>query len=137
MSIDHLGERPDRNAWEHAASNLLFDVSAAIMEKAPKKVHSSRVVLTDHLQHIRDRSENDVHLFLELHNGKVFHIKIYLAHMIRTDPSSLNVQVMLTAYQQDTITLHGGEHSLRQGWYPWNATNIAQSIVEQNPDLFG
>lgn len=137
MSIEHLTEGADRSAWEYAASNLLFDVSAALMEKSPKKVHSSQVVLTDHLQHIRDRNENDVHLFLELFNGKIFHIKIYLTHMIRTDPSSLNVQVMLTAYQHDRVTLHGGKHSFKQGWYPWDAAKIAQSIVKQNPDLFG
>ena len=136
MSIEGLREEIDKQLWEKAATDLLFDVGGMIMKLAPKRVVSLQVVLTDHLHHMRDRTENDVHLFLDLPNGEIFHLKLYLTHMMSVDQDCLNSRAELTAYRKPDVTLHGGSHSLRQGWYSWNAELIARSVIEQNQDLF-
>lgn len=115
--------------------NKLSDLFFAIGTKLAGKVQSFQTVTDDHFVHRRDRTANDIHLFLELKNGKLFHLRGYTRHMIDTKTLDSN-KVLLTGYYKDAATQTGGVHSLKQDWYPWDPNLITQAIEFQNPELF-
>jgi len=97
-------------------------------------VKSYMLMADDNFVNRRDRTSNDIHLFLELRDGQVFHLRAYTRHMLDTGEQEKGV--FLTAYLNDKVTHTGGVHSLRQASYPWDAEAVFQEILKQNPGLF-
>lgn len=115
---------------EAKVSNLFSDIGSRLSPL----VKSMTLMTDDNFVHRRDRTSNDIHLFLELKNGKVLHLRAYVRHMLETEIQDNGI--FLTAYLKDQIEQTGGAHSLRQGSYNWSAEEIVEEIKKQNPDLF-
>lgn len=98
-----------------------------------KSVKSFELMRDNDFSKRKDREINDIHLFFELENGKYFHLRAYTRYMLDT---GVKDKVFLTGYIKSSVNQVGGEHSLRQGWYEWNPTEIANEVMLQNPTLF-
>ncbi len=118
--------------FENRIASLLF----AVASKFSGKVKSTQLMSDDNFVHRRDRTTNDIHLFLELKNGQYFHLRAYTRHML--DMGGIpEDKIFLTGYIKTSVTQIGGDHSLKQGWYTWDAEAIASEVISQNEGLFG
>ncbi len=113
-------------------AELFSNVGAHLVKRGV----SVQVLLDDNLQPRRDRIVNDVHLFLELHDGTYFHLKAYTSHMLQVENEMTRGKVFLTGYHQESIHMGGRRHALRQDWYPFDDQQIAEEVIQQNPTLF-
>ncbi len=118
-------------SFENKLSELLLGVGI----KMAGKIKSWQPMSDDQFVHRRDRTSNDLHLFLELKDGKFFHLRAYTRYMLDTRSAGAD-KVFLTGYQKDTVAQTGGVHSLKQDWYSWDSEAICQEILRQNPGLF-
>ncbi|MFC1749001.1 hypothetical protein ACFL2V_09375 [Pseudomonadota bacterium] len=127
-----IEEEPDSVNLETRLTDLFYDICI----KLTKRVVSFQVMPDDYLVHRRDRTSNDLHAFLDLNDGRIFHLRAYTRHMLDAPENLEEGRVMLTGYLKDSVQLTGGTHSFKQKWYDWDAEFIAQEIVAQNPELF-
>lgn len=116
--------------FESRISDLMFTVAS----KFSGKVKSIQLMRDDDFVHRRDRTTNDIHVFLELKNGQYFHLRAYTRHMLDMGKIPED-RIFLTGYLKSSVSQTGGEHSLRQDWYIWNAEAIANEITRQNLGL--
>jgi len=116
---------------EQRASELFLDIAVSLIQR----IASFQLLRDDLFVHRRDRTSNDIHLFLELRHGGYFHLRSYTRHML-SFPHLSKDALFLTGYRKRNIELEGGTHSLRQEWYPCDFTILSQEIVSQNEDLF-
>lgn len=117
--------------FENRISDLMF----AIASKFSGKTKSTQLMRDDDFVHRRDRATNDIHVFLELKNGQYFHLRAYTRHMLDMGDIPKD-RIFLTGYKKSSVSQTGGEHSLRQDWYIWDAETIANEIISQNEELF-
>lgn len=115
--------------------NRTTELLQAIALKLSKYVKSFQLMRDDNFVKREDRTTNDIHLFLELKNGKYFHLRSYTRHMLDMNEIPKD-EIFLTGYIKESISQSGGEHSFRQSWYQWNPEVIVSEIVTQNPTLF-
>jgi hypothetical protein len=134
-------ESPDQNLKKHSIKEVMLfeskitELLQAIAAKLSRYVKSTQFMRDNNFIRREDRTTNDIHLFLELKNGKYFHLRSYTRHMLdmNTIPTD---EIFLTGYVKESISQNGGEHSFKQGWYQWNPDTIANEIIIQNPELF-
>ena len=112
------------------------DLFAKIGAQLSGKCQSFHLLRDDDFNHRRDRVSNDIHLFLELARSGYFHLRAYIRHTLQHQDKIKSSEVFLTGYYKDKISLHGGQHSFRQGWYHADSDEIAKEIEIQNPHLF-
>ena len=117
--------------FENRISELMF----ATAVKLTGKVKSFQFMRDDDFVHRRDRTTNDIHVFFELKNGQFFHLRAYTRHMLDMEKIP-DTTILLTGYIKSSVSHTGGEHALRQEWYPWDAETIANEITNQQPELF-
>ena len=116
--------------------SVTADLFAKIGAQLSGKCQSFQLLRDDDFNHRRDRDSNDIHLFLELLNSGYFHLRAYIRHMLQNKEKIKSGELFLTGYYKDEISLHGGQHSFRQGWYSADGNQIAIEIEMQNPHLF-
>ncbi len=113
-------------------ATLLFQRVAAQLQG---RFISLQLMNDDNFVHRRDRTSNDIHLFLELPQT-YFHLRSYTRHMLLAPTQVADGKIFLTGYTKQQITLTGGNHSLEQKWYHRDPVMISQEIIRQNPTLF-
>jgi len=134
---DHYDSEPPKHEtkdimlFEQQIAALLFSVAA----KFSGKIKSFQMMRDDDFVRRKDRTTNDIHLFFELNNEQIFHLRAYTRHMLEVGEIPKD-RIFLTGYQKPSIAQTGGEHSLNQAWYKWDSDLIAQGIIAQNPSLF-
>lgn len=117
--------------FDSRISNLMFEIGSRLSAK----VVSIQIMRDDDFVHRRDRTSNDIHMFCELKNGQYFHLRVYTRHMLDMDEIPTNT-IFLTGYIKELRSQIGGNHSLKQNWYEWDADIIADQIITQNPLFF-
>ena len=117
---------------ENKSKNLFVE----IMAKISNHVKSVTIMSDDNFTHRKDRVENDIHLFLELHNGKYFHLRSYVRFMLTALEIVEQDKIFLTGYLKNSVTQNGGTHSFKQTWYNLNSENIFEEILNQNNKYF-
>ncbi|MEK6961247.1 MAG: hypothetical protein AABX47_08820 [Nanoarchaeota archaeon] len=117
---------------ESLATNLFLRVAANLQGRSK----SVQLMRDDNFAHRRDRTSNDIHLFIELISGGYYQLRSYTRHMLHHPDKVDAGEIFLTGYRQDEILQVGGIHSLRQDWYPSDAEFIAREVISQNPDIF-
>lgn len=133
----YQGDKKDKHGIDEAIlfENHISELMFAIASKLSKKIVSFQAMRDDDFVHRKDRTINDIHIFLGLKNGQYFHLRAYTRHMLDMDEIPKE-EIFLTGYIKSSISHTGGEHSFRQGWYKWDAECIAREILEQNSSLF-
>lgn len=116
---------------ENLTSNLLLNIAL----KLAGKYKTFQLMKDDNFVHRKDRTSNDIHLFLELEDN-YFHLRSYTRHMLDHSLKVKDNYIFLTGYQKKDIELNGGKHSFRQDWYKRDADTIAKEIIYQNQRLF-
>lgn len=116
--------------------NMATDLFQNVAGNLSKKVKSVQLMSDDNFVHRRDRTSNDIHLYLELLQGGFLHVRSYTRHMMTQHDKVNEGMIFLTAYRKNSIELVGGTHSLRQDWYKCDPNIVSYEITSQNPDLF-
>lgn len=131
--ISHLEKYSTKEImlFENKISDLFFEIAAEFTGN----VKSTQMMRDDDFVHRNDRKTNDIHLFLELKDGNYFHLRAYTRHMLEAGQTS-GGQIFLTGYEKNGVDQTGGNHTLKQDWYEWDAKTIVQEIIKQNPEKF-
>ena len=122
----------NRILLENKVTNLFRGVVSELIGR----YQSFQLMLDDNFVHRRDRTSNDVHLFLELDINQYFHLRAYVRHMLKCLDVVDQGKILLTGYYKDEVKLIGGEHSFEQKWYECQPNVVAEEIITQNPQLF-
>ena len=118
---------------ERHLSDLFFEIGIFLK----KRSKSFQLLNDDNFTPRRDRTSNDIHLFVELKGGKYFHLRGYTRHMLdNIEEYKTSNKVFLTGYLKDKIELTGGKHIILQTWYDNNSKIIADSIFQQMSEYF-
>lgn len=115
-------QRQNQKPEKHSVKEVMLfegritELLQSIAVKLSGYIKSFQLMRDNNFIKREDRTTNDIHLFLELKNGKYFHLRSYTRHMLDMKEIPTD-EIFLTGYVKESISQSGGEHSFKQSWY--------------------